>query len=215
MSNPEFAITDGMHEAEIKRIQKRGLTRERLFVLLLGPSATGKSTIISEMNSRSSVLQFEYVKPMTTRANRPGETDKISIDDEKFDQLEITGEFVVVNALYGVRYGTPISGILQPLGAGNIPILDYPLQSVNALIRPEYDLLRFYIYPRSIAEWRARMELAGRKTNERYEAGILELGSLAASQMAHPDIDISVINEDGAAGEAAELILSTIDRSVD
>ena len=138
-----------------------------------------------------------------TRVNRPGETDKISVSDETFDVLESSGQFVVVNNLYNIRYGTPLNGILGPLEKGNIPILDYPLQTVGALQRPEYDTLSFYIYPSSIEEWQLRMERNGRNTGGRLETGIRELGSLATSGLMHPDIDISIKNAEGAADKAA------------
>lgn len=206
----EFRISDSLHAQEVERVKERNLSRDRLFVLLLGPSATGKSTIISEMNHQSQECEFEYVKPIMTRPNRPGETDKVHVSDQEFDLLDQAGEFVVVNGLYGVRYGTPLKGILEPLKRGNVPILDYPLETVHALQRPEYDTLNFYIYPSSIEEWQGRVESSGRNTAERVESGIRELGSLATSELFHPDIDISIINADGQAGRAVAEILDAI-----
>jgi guanylate kinase len=206
----EFRISDSLHTQEVERVKERNLSRDRLFVLLLGPSATGKSTIISEMNDQSRDCEFEYVKPIMTRPNRPGETDKIHVSDQEFDLLDRAGEFVVVNGLYGVRYGTPLQGILEPLQRRNVPILDYPLETVRALQRPEFDTLNFYIYPSSIEEWQGRVESSGRNTAGRLESGIRELGSLATSGLLHPDIDISIVNADGQAGRAAAEILDVI-----
>lgn len=207
----EFEVSEELRQSEIDRTLERSLTRNRLFVLLLGPSATGKSTIIAEMNNQSGD-QFEYVKPIMTRPNRPHETDKVSVTDKEFDELEDSREFVVVNSLYGVRYGTPLRGILDPLQRGITPILDYPLETVSALRRPEYDTLHFYIYPSSFAEWQLRMERSGRNQDGRLEAGISELGSLATSGLIHTDVDISIVNAQGAAYRAANDILNVIDR---
>lgn len=206
----EFHISDNLRVQEFERLQQRNLCRDRLFVLLLGPSATGKSTIIAEMNDQSQDCKFEYVKPIMTRPNRPGETDKIHVSDQEFDLLDQADEFVVVNGLYGVRYGTPLKGILDPLQKGNVPILDYPLETVHALQRPEYDTLNFYIYPSSMEEWRGRIEASGRNTAGRLETGIRELGSLATNGLLHPDIDISIVNADGQADRAAAEILDLI-----
>lgn len=208
----EFNISQDLRLEEVERTRERILSRDRLFVLLLGPSATGKSTIIGEMNALSEGREFEYVKPIMTRDNRPGEVDKISVSDETFDELERSGEFVVVNGLYGVRYGTPLKGILEPLQKGNTPILDYPLETVGALQRPEYDTLNFYIYPRSIGQWQSRMERSGRNQADRLESGIRELGSLATNGLLHPSIDISIINDEDAVKEAANDILEVIDQ---
>lgn len=205
-----FRVSERLHSREIKRLKERGLSLDRLFVLLLGPSATGKSTIISEMNIQSLDYAFEYVKPIMTRPNRPGETDKIYVPDQEFDLLDQGGEFVAVNGLYGVRYGTPLQGILEPLQHGNVPILDYPLETVSALRRSEYDTLSFYIYPSSIEEWEERVESSGRNIDGRLEAGIRELGSLATCGLLHPDIDVSIVNADGCADQAAAYILDVI-----
>lgn len=206
----EFHISDNLRAQEFERLKRRNLTCDRLFVLLLGPSATGKSTIISQMNGQSRDYEFEYVKPIMTRPNRPGETDKIHVSDQEFDLLEQADEFVAVNGLYGVRYGTPLQGILEPLQKGNVPILDYPLETVHALQRPEYDTLSFYIYPSSMEEWRERVEVSGRNTAGRLEAGIRELGSLATNGLFHPDIDVSIVNANGQADRAAAEILDVI-----
>lgn len=75
------------------------------FTLLLGPSTVGKSTLIRAMNAASGD-RFKYISPFTTRPLREGEQDKISVSDEEFDEMQLSGVFVYVNPLYGVRYGT-------------------------------------------------------------------------------------------------------------
>lgn len=207
----EFSFSPDHHEAEIEKVKQRFLTKERLFVLLLGPSAVGKSTLIQELNELSDGITFDYVKPYMTRPNRPNETDKVSVSDSEFDRLERSGQFVVVNPLYEVRYGTPLKGILTPLEQGNIPILDYPLAAVPKLHRPEYDTLNFYIYPRSTDQLRQRLESSGRDQGGRLESGLQELGQLAENNLLHPDIDVSIVNDDGAANSAASIMLHAIE----
>lgn len=199
------------YKDEIEEAKQRNLTKKRLFVLLLGPSAVGKSTVIQELSSQSDPSEFEYVKPLITRPNRPGEVDKVSISEKDFELIDEAGEFVVVNRLYGVRYGTPLAGILDPLSRGTIPVLDYPLANVAALKRSEYDLLNFYIYPPSVAEWQKRMELSGRNLDGRFEDGIKELGALAAQSYLHQDVDISLINNECATDEVAKKIRESIE----
>jgi|SRR5665213_1793350 len=210
----EFSFSISHRQDEIDRTLRRNLTKERLFVLLLGPSAIGKSTIIHELNVQATDIAFEYVKPMVTRLNRLNETDKISVSNPEFDAMEARGEFVVVNNLYGVRYGTPLEGITSSLSRGNTPVLDYPLETVGALHRPEYDTLSLYIYPPSLETWRKRIESSGRITDGRFEAGVKELGLLATSNFSHSDIDVSIINSEGAAAAAAHDILDVIRRVV-
>lgn len=208
----ELIFPADLRQAEIDKTRQRNLSKERLFVLLLGPSATGKSTLIKELNIQTQETKFDYVKPVITRPNRPNETDKVSVSDEAFDAMEMKGEFVIVNNLYGVRYGTPMKGITSPLEKGDIPILDYPLETVAALQRPEYDTLNLYIYPPSIEVWRGRIESSGRNLDGRLEAGISELGSLALTGFSHAYIDVSIVNHEGSATETAKDILSVIEQ---
>lgn len=207
-----LTLPETLRQTELAQVAERDLSREELFVLLLGPSATGKSAIIDELSAQTDGSMFEYVKPMITRPNRPGETDKVSISDEKFDDMQTEGEFVVVNSLYGVRYGTPLNGILEPLRIGKTPILDYPLDNIDALKRPEYETLNFYIYPHSIDGWVNRLRRINRDSNGRLEAGIEELGALATQEFIHPNIDISLVNGDQQSAQTASEIIKIIDQ---
>lgn len=197
-------------ERELEDYQRSGRRPDRSLVLLLGPSATGKSTIIQYIKAQGSEtgLNFEYVKPFTTRANRPGEVDKVSVDENEFNRL--SPDFVAINALYGVRYGTPLSGITTPLDKGSIPIVDYPLHTVGDLIRPEFDLLNFYICPSSVNEWTNRVHAAQRNIGDRLEAGLRELTDLNANQFRHPYIDFTIVNTADNAESAAADILSVV-----
>lgn len=170
--------------------------------------------MIQELNAQATDTTFAYVKPIITRPNRPNETDKISVSDSEFDAMQAQGEFVVVNGLYGVRYGTPLQGITSPLSRGNVPILDYPLETVDALQRPEYDTLNLYIYPPSLEIWRGRIESSARNLDGRLEAGTRELGSLVMAGFNHPDIDVSIVNAEGVVAETARDILDVIQQVV-
>lgn len=206
----KFIFSNKQKKTEIKKILLRNLKKERLFILLLGPSSTGKTTIIQELLSQNSDLKFEYVKPIMTRPNRSNETDKISVTDQEFNVLEKNKKFVAVNSLYGVRYGTLLSGILNPLERGIIPILDYPIDKISNIQNPAYDTLNFYIYPPSTEIWTQRLNDVDRNNNGRLESGKKELDRLILSNFIHPDIHISIVNKDNSAKLVAKNILQII-----
>jgi len=206
----EFCISKSQKEHEINLTKQRNLKLNRIFVLLLGPSATGKSTIIDELRSRNDGLPFEYIKPIMTRLNREGETNKISVSEAEFCRMKKLGRFVVVNNLYGVSYGTPLDSITESLDKGRIPILDYPLATVNLLKRPEYDTLNFYIYPPSINEWKKRMDDTGRNNNDRFQSGLRELDNLTGSNYCHENIDISIVNNTDSIEKVSDEIVQAI-----
>jgi guanylate kinase len=169
---------------------------QNIFVLLLGPSGVGKSSIICEMN-RISNEGYKYIKPYTTRSLRDGEKEKIHVPLEVYQEMVLKGDFVIDNALYGNRYGTPMTAIIEAQAIGKIPILDFPLTKVDLLKRPEYRLLNFYICPPTIAEWLRRMGLDSRaKARDRIEAGYEEMKQLAENSFVHPNIHMGVINHD-------------------
>src|SRR2546430_9091262 len=142
---------------------------DKLFVLLLGPSSVGKSTIICGLDN----ALFTYISPYITRPLREEERDKIVIGDDEFNSLAQDGMFIYINHLYGVRYGTPLMPIQETLAQGRIPILDFPLQQVSVLQRPEeYDLLNVYVFPETMQQWVNQVGQTGRNQDGRMEAGI-------------------------------------------
>ena len=54
-------------------------------LLVCGVSGVGKTTIIKELVRRDGDIC--YIKPYTTRLLRDGETDKVSITDERMREL--------------------------------------------------------------------------------------------------------------------------------
>lgn len=171
-------------------------------VLLLGPSGVGKSEIIMGLRSRYEG-EYEYPGPYVTRPLRTGETDKYPVTEEEFDNLCASGEISVVNTLYGVRYGTPLSRILKILDAGKTALLDWPLDKVETIRHPEYSTSTIYIAPTNIVEWLERATLAERTGSDRLVAGRSELEAMFAANFEHSDIDHVVYN---AAGEVEAAI---------
>jgi guanylate kinase len=132
------------------------------FLLLLGPSGVGKSAIIDELLKLDA--KFVYISPYMTRSLRPGEKNKIPISEEQMNEMERRGEFLVVNTLFGgIRYGTPSLPIIQAFGAGDYPILDWPVDRLLVMRQtfPE-QLFTVYISPPSIHVLRERLAKDGR-----------------------------------------------------
>lgn len=206
LSTVQFEDISRIHNQEA---QTQVLRSKQLFVLLLGPSGVGKSTIIHEINKQTSD-KYTYISPFTTRVLRPGETEKISVGNDEFDSLERHGAFVLINSLYNVRYGTPLASILDTFDKGKTPILDFPLAKVSQLVRPEYNLLNVYVFPPNINEWKARLDKEGRNNSSRFEDGVLELTMLSQMTAPHKDIHYSVVSRSGD----IPLIANKIDKFV-
>lgn len=181
------------------------------FVLLLGPSGVGKSTIISELHELDDRIQF--VSPIMDRPARPRETEKTSIGIDAFSDLERQGLFLVVNNVYGHRYGTPASIIDTILRDRRIPILDYPLSRIDQLSQYESILYKIYITPPSFGSLRKRIEKDERGVNSnRLDEAKIELMSLVKSHFRHPDINSVVVNRHPT--ESARAVLNYIYEAV-
>ncbi len=131
------------------------------FLLLLGPSGVGKSLIIEELLRLDS--RFVYISPFMTRSLREGEKNKISISSEEMDEMWNSGELLVINKLYGIRYATPRLPIVQALAQGNFPVLDWPISRIKTMTQAfPNQLCVIYVSPPSIEALRQRLTKDGR-----------------------------------------------------
>lgn len=177
------------------------------FLLLLGPSATGKSTLIREAQKIDDRLKM--VSPIMDRPLRDGETDKTSVSKEAFDELERQGTFLIVNSLYGYRYGTPKTTVEFILKENKIPVLDFPLEKVPDLNIPADLLYKVYVLPPSFGTLTQRVTADNRdRDGSRLKAGKDEINMLRQTRFEHPDIDDAIVN--GSLPRATENLLKLL-----
>ena len=94
-------------------------------LVLSGPSAVGKSTVVRHLRERVPDLLFSV--SATTRAPRPGEVDGVDyhfVTPERFQQLIDTGQMLEWAEIHGGlhRSGTPARPVLEAAAAGR-PVL--------------------------------------------------------------------------------------------
>jgi guanylate kinase len=155
---------------------------ETKFLLLLGPSGVGKSTIIWALREMSD--RYVYISPYTNRPLREGETDKVSISDADMDRMIAAGKLLVVNEKFNWRYATPRSTILDAFAAHNYPLLDWPVDRLGVMQEAFGDRLYVvYVAPPSIAELEARLANDNRDSGgTRLRAAEAELESYHAGE---------------------------------
>ena len=175
------------------------------FLLLLGPSGTGKSTVICELRQMDS--RFVYISPYMTRELREGEKDKIPITDTVMDEMNSRGEFMVINKLYGIRYATPNTSIVQALDSGNFPLLDWPVSRMDVMTTAFPDrLFTVYLVPPSEEILRARLGQDKRDpTGSRLQAALQEFTELQKGAYNHL-IDLSVVTDDNQVLQIAQSV---------
>jgi guanylate kinase len=89
-------------------------------VVLSGPSAVGKSTVVAHMRAQHPEVWLSV--SATTRRPRPGEIDGRHyrfVDQDGFDKLIANGELLEWAEFAGNRYGTPRQAVLDKLAVAS------------------------------------------------------------------------------------------------
>ncbi|MCG2688206.1 hypothetical protein L6250_01035 [Candidatus Parcubacteria bacterium] len=151
------------------------------FLLLLGVSGVGKSSIIEELTKLDS--RFVYISPYMTRPLRDGEKNKIPITNEQMDEMWKKNELLAINELYGIRYATPRLPIIQALNEKNFPVLDWPISKIRTMRQAfPNQLYVVYIVPPSIEVLQQRLKDGRDKDGSRLINAKEELSAYWASQ---------------------------------
>ncbi len=133
--------------------------REGLIFLIVGPSGTGKSTIIDGVVSRLS--NIERIVTYTTRERRPGEPDGFEyhfVSTEEFERLKATGELAEWKEFYECQYGSSRARLESAMAKGLDLIGAYDvLGSVELTNRYPEHVVTVFILPPSVEELRRRL----------------------------------------------------------
>lgn len=165
-----------------------------MFVLLIGPSGVGRSTIIRHLIDKDK--SFQLVTCYTDRPLRKGEQDRVSITPQQFSDLEKNSMFLAVNHNFTNRYGTSKQAVIDILKQGKIPILDMQLKGVQTLTEYSDILLKIYIRPPSLNHLKERLYKDNRDNKDiRLHEGIKELEMLEKNSFKCTDIDEVVVND--------------------
>jgi guanylate kinase len=175
------------------------------FLLIMGPSGTGKSTIINYLKKRDH--RFVYISPLTTRNLREGEIDKIHMSLQEIEQLNKEGKILTINNFYNNYYATPKYSIDEALAQGNFPILDWPIEKLDIMNTHYHNkLYTVYIEPDNLDELSERLKNDDRdQDGTRYSAGVEEINKLHDG-LYNCLINVRIINKKNCAEETAEEI---------
>ena len=129
-------------------------------LIVVGPSAVGKNTLISEVINKYGDL-FERKKSYTTRGPRQyekGADNYYFVSKEKFSEMQANGEFLEVRErLEGHMYGTTYAELERIKNQGKIPIIEVDVQGAIEINVKALEGNFLYIYPPSFEELRKRM----------------------------------------------------------
>ncbi len=115
-------------------------------LVIAGPSAVGKTTVMNEMLMRYKSL--EYIRSATTRAVRGDgfDSEYIYLSKEEFLEKIANGGVLEYTEYGGNFYGTPKSEIERIFSLGKIPVLILDLNGVKTLKSNKYNFAVFAVY---------------------------------------------------------------------
>ncbi|WP_307856754.1 guanylate kinase [Mycolicibacter acidiphilus] len=180
-------------------------------VVLSGPSAVGKSTVVRCLRERIPNLYFSV--SATTRAPRPGEVDGVDyhfVTAEEFGRLIESDQLLEWADIHGglQRSGTPAAPVADATAAGRPVLIEVDLAGARAIKRALPTVLTVFLAPPDWETLQAR--LVGRGT-ESAEVRERRLGTARTELAAQGDFDRVVVNRrlENACSELVSLLMGT------
>jgi guanylate kinase len=163
-------------------------------LVLSGPSAVGKSTVVRCLRERLPDLHFSV--SVTTRAPRPGEVDGVDysfVTAERFQQLIDDGALLEWAEIHGGLHksGTPAAPIRDATKAGRPVLIEVDLAGAQAVKDAMPEVTTVFLAPPSWADLESR--LSGRGT-ETPEVMARRLATAKSELAAQQDFDVVVVN---------------------
>ncbi|RDI67350.1 guanylate kinase [Nocardia pseudobrasiliensis] len=189
-------------------------TQKGRLVVLVGPSAVGKSTIVRCVRERLPDLVFSV--SATTRAPRPGEVDGRDyrfVTRAEFDAMIEQGELLEWAEIHGglQRSGTPAAPVRDAVAAGKNILVEVDLEGARQIrkVMPEAHLV--FLAPPTWEELVARLTGRGTESPEVIER---RLQTARMELAACDEFDTVIVNDEltSACGQLVSLFVSTNSR---
>jgi guanylate kinase len=179
-------------------------------VVLSGPSAVGKSTVVRCLRERVAELHFSV--SVTTRAPRPGEVDGVDysfVTPDRFQQLIDDGELLEWAEIHGGlhRSGTPAAPIREATEDGHPVLIEVDLAGARAVKKAMPEVITVFLAPPSWEDLEARLTGRGTETPEVMRR---RLETAKAELAAQDDFDEVVVNSqlESACAELVSLLVA-------
>ncbi|BBZ69071.1 guanylate kinase [Mycobacterium paraseoulense] len=180
-------------------------------VVLSGPSAVGKSTVVRCLRERIPDLHFSV--SATTRSPRPGEVDGVDyhfVSPARFQELIDDGALLEWAEIHGGlhRSGTLAEPVRTAAAAGTPVLIEVDLAGARAVKKAMPEAITVFLAPPSWQDLEAR--LVGRGT-ETPEAMRRRLETARVEMAAQDDFDEVVVNSqlESACAELVSLLVNT------
>ncbi len=172
--------------------------RTGLLLVVSGPSAVGKDTVLDALLSLPDVQRPHSIKKCVTTTTRPPRSGEVDgrdyyfVSAAQFNELVARDELLEYAEVHNNYYGTPRSSVAAERAAGTDVILKIDVQGGRAVKQKMPDAVLIFLQPPSLEELERR--LRGRATEN--EEDIARRLLNARREMAQrPHYDYAVTND--------------------
>ena len=189
-------------------------TRGRVLVLS-GPSAVGKSTVVRRL--REQVPNLHFSVSATTRPPRPGEVDGLDyhfVSHDRFQQFIDSGELLEWAEIHGGlhRSGTLSEPVIDAVATGQPVLIEVDLAGARAVKQAMPDAMTVFLAPPS---WEALERRLIDRGTETKEVMARRLATAEAELAAQGEFDVVVVNSqlETACSELVTLLVGNAPQS--
>ena len=188
----------------IKRARRRHEDWKPSALVLAGPTAVGKGTVVSHIKQHYPDVHLSI--SATTRAPRPGEEDGVHyyfVDHAEFDAMIADGSLLEWAEVHGHnKYGTPRRPVEQALAEGKPVLFEIDLQGARQIRQTMPEARHVFLLPPSWDELVRRLENRGTESAEERERRLATAQDELAAQK---EFDVRVVNVE--VSEAAKQVV--------
>jgi guanylate kinase len=170
------------------------MERRGVLFVVSAPSGAGKTTLCKELVAR--VPHLKHSISYTTRSPRPGEMhgrEYFFVEARYFQDLVERDEFAEWAQVYGHRYGTPRTPLLEMMDKGIDVLLEIDVQGARQIKKIFEDAIYTYILPPSIDALRLRLQQRGGDSTEEIQR---RLQKVREEMWSYREYDYIVKNDD-------------------
>ena len=184
-----------LREFLVERARVRGEHSRSRVVVLAGPTAVGKGTVVSRILQDFPDVHMSV--SATTRAPRPGEIDGVNyffLSPEEFDRLIDEDQLLEWAVVHGThRYGTPRAPVDESLRNGVSVLLEIDIQGARQVKKHMPEARTVFLEPPSWEELSRRLETRG---TEQADERLRRLETAREEMAARLEFDVRVVNDD-------------------
>ena len=169
--------------------------RRGLMLVLSSPSGAGKTTLARRLVEIDRNLRISV--SVTTRAPRQNEVDGKDyhfVNEDIFQSMADSGQFLEHARVFGHFYGTPIRTVQESLSNGSDILFDIDWQGAQQITEhARNDVVKIFLLPPSTNELARRLKTRAQDP----ERVLSERMAKATDEITHwPEYDYVIVNED-------------------